>query len=223
MATISPTSPRGRAIGLIALIALAWCVPAQGSEPAAGYELTIRNTNTGQNFSPPVIVLHTPAYRLFELGQPATEELWRLAEDGSTAEFQALADPAVRAVLVGRPVHRRDSPVFTTALETPPDLLISVAAMLSLTNDGFVAARSIALPAEVGASTTAALRAYDAGSEANTESCAHVPCEIHDQRMTDGAEGVVMDHAGIRGDADIAISRGWDGSDLGFLTITRLR
>jgi hypothetical protein len=208
---------------VVCIVALTWFLPARGSEPAAGYELTIRNTNPGQNFSPPMIVLHGRAYRLFELGQPATEALWRLAEDGSTAEFQALADPAVRAIVVGRPVHRRNSPVFTTAFEAPPDLLISVAAMLSLTNDGFVAARSIALPADVGASTTVALRAYDAGSEANTESCAHVPCEIHDQRMTEGAEGVVMDHAGIRGDADIAISRGWDGADLGTLTITRLR
>jgi Spondin_N len=223
MAAISPSGPRGRALGLIALMMLAWCLPAQGSEPAAGYELTIRNTNIGQNFSPPVMVLHTPEYGLFELGEPATVELWRLAEDGSTAEFQALADPAVRAVIVGRPVHRRDSPVFTTVFEAPPDLLISVGAMLSLTNDGFVAARSIALPAKVGASATVALRAYDAGSEANTESCAHVPCEIHDQRMTEGAEGVVRDHGGIRGDADIAMSRGWDGSDLGTLTITRLR
>ena len=223
MATISRTGQRGRAIGLIALIAFAWCAPARASEPVANYELTIRNTNPGQNFSPPVIVLHTAGFRLFELGQPATEALWRLAEDGSTAEFQALADPEVRAVIVGQPVHRRNSPVVTTAFETAPDLLISVAAMLSLTNDGFVAARSIALPEDVGASTTVELRAYDAGSEANTESCAHVPCEIHDQRMTDGAEGVVTDHAGIRGDADIAISRGWNGPDLGALTITRLR
>jgi hypothetical protein len=67
------------------------------------------------------------------------------------------------------------------------------------------------------------LLAYDAGSEANTESCAHVPCEVHDVRMTVGAEGVVQQHAGIRGDADIAISRGWSGPDLGVLTITRLR
>jgi hypothetical protein len=208
---------------IVCILALSGCAPAQGSEPTAGYELTIRNTNPGQNFSPPVIVLHTPEYRLFDLDQPATEALWRLAEDGSTAEFQALADPAVHKIMVGRSVHRRDSPTFTTAIEAPSGLLISVAAMLSLTNDGFVAARSIALPAAVGRATTITLRAYDAGSEANTESCTHVPCEIHGQRMTDGAEGVVTDHAGIRGDADIAISRGWNGPDLGSLTITRLR
>ena len=223
MPTVFPSGQRARTVELIALAAVTWSLPGRGSESVARYELTIRNSNTGQNFSPPVIVLHTPDYRLFELGQPATVELWRLAEDGSTAEFQALADPEMRAVMVGAPVHRRTSPVLTTGLEAPPDSLISVATMLSLTNDGCVAARSIALPAEVGASTTVGLRAYDAGSEANTESCAHVSCEIHDQRMTDGAGGVVMDHAGIRGDADIAPSRGWQGSELGTLTITRFR
>ena len=72
MASISLTGQRGPAIGLIALLAIVGCAPAQSSEPAAGYELTIRNTNPGQNFSPPVMILHTPEYRLFELGQPAT-------------------------------------------------------------------------------------------------------------------------------------------------------
>ena len=76
----------------------------------------------------------------------------------------------MRSVIIGKPVHRRSSPVFTTALEAPGVLLISVAAMLSLTNDGFVAARSVGLPDEVGASVIVELRAYDAGSEANTES-----------------------------------------------------
>jgi hypothetical protein len=196
---------------------------AAGGAAAGSYQLTIRNTNQGQNFSPPVIALHTQEYRLFELGQPAPAELWRLAEDGVTAGYEALSDPEVREVIVGRSVHRRDRPVFTTTFEAPPDLLVSVAAMLSLTNDGFVAAQSIALPDEVAATTTVPLPAFDAGSEANTELCAHVPCELHDQRMTDGAEGFVSEHRGIRGDADLPPSRGWGGSDPGVLTITRLR
>ena len=110
-------------VGVVALIGWA---PAQGSEPAAAYELTIRNTNPGQNFSPPVILLHAPGFRLFEPGQPASQALWRLAEDGSTTEFQALADPAVRSVIIGKPVHRRSSPVFTTEVAAPGELLISV-------------------------------------------------------------------------------------------------
>lgn len=209
--------------GLLGTAAVFWLAAAHGSDPAGSYRITIQNANPGQNFSPPVIILHAPGYRLFELGQPASVALWRLAEDGATGEFQALADPEVRQVLVAEPVHRRRSPVVETAFEPQTNLLMSVAAMLSLTNDGFVAARSIRLPQAVGATTSTALRAYDAGSEANTESCAHVPCEVHDQRMTHGAEGVITEHLGIRGDADIPSSRGWIGPDLGKLTITRLR
>ena len=214
---------REAALAMVALLCLA--EPGHAREPRGVYELTIKNTNTGQNFSPPVIILHNARYRLFELGQPATVALWRLAEDGATTEFVPLADTdaAVYEVIVGNAIHRRDAPVFTTGLEAPPELLISVAAMLSLTNDGFVAARSVPLPADVAATTTVGLHAFDAGSEANTELCAHVPCEIHDQRMTEGAEGLVSEHRGIRGDADLALSRGWIGPELGNLTITRLR
>ncbi|MDX1540806.1 MAG: spondin domain-containing protein [Geminicoccaceae bacterium] len=193
-----------------------------GSAPPERYELVIENTNRGQNFSPPVIVLHRAGYRMFEVGEPPSVALWRVAEDGSTTEFQALRDPDIDRVMVGRSVHRRRSPVFTTIFEAPADRVISLIAMLTLTNDGFIAARAVELPAAVGASVAAPLRAYDAGSEANTESCEHVPCEVHGRRMTEGAEGVVRPHAGIRGDGDIALSRGWQGPDLGRLTITLL-
>jgi Spondin_N len=216
-------SARGRALVAVALLGLA--EPGHASEPGGVYALTIRNTNTGQNFSPPVIILHDAGYRLFEFGRPATVALWRLAEDGVTSEFLSLAetDAAVQEVIVGEAVHRRNAPVFTTEIETSSDVLVSVAAMLSLTNDGFVAARSVALPTEVAAATTVGLHAFDAGSEANTELCAHVPCEIHDRRMTEGAEGFVSEHPGIRGDADLPLSRAWAGPELGSLTITRLR
>jgi len=199
--------------------------PVDAGEPGGVYELTIRNTNPGQNFSPPVIILHDAGYRLFELGQPATAALWRLAEDGVTAEFLPLTDTdaAVREVMVGKAIHRRNSPEVTLEIEASRELLVSLAAMLSLTNDGFVAARSVPLPTEVAATTTVGLRAFDAGSEANTELCAHVPCKIHDQRMTEGAEGFVSEHPGIRGDADLPLSRAWTEPELGTLTITRLR
>jgi hypothetical protein len=92
----------------------------------------------------------------------------------------------------------------------------SLAAMLSLTNDGFVAAQAVPLPA-VGETVRVDLRAYDAGSEANTESCEHVPCEVHGRRMTSGAEGIVREHRGSRGDRDIPLSRAWKSPDLGSL------
>ncbi|MEM7023848.1 MAG: spondin domain-containing protein [Pseudomonadota bacterium] len=191
------------------------------AEPAR-YELTITNTNTGQNFSPPVIVIHDPQWQMFELGEPASEPLWRLAEDGAAGGFRELAAPGVDQVLVGQSVHRRNSPVYSTVIEALPDRLVSVAAMLTLTNDGFMAAQRLALPRAAGESATVPLLAYDAGSEANTESCDHVPCEVHGQRMTEGAEGTVREHPGIRGDVDIPERRGWQDPKLGQLTVTRL-
>jgi hypothetical protein len=212
-----------RAAGLLALAGLAAPATAVGDMASGHFEVTIENTNPGQNFSPPVLVLHRPGYRLFELGQPASEPLWQLAEEGSTTGFEALADPDVHAIVIAPAVHRRNSPLVTAGFEAPGDLALSLAAMISLTNDGFVAAQALALPAAVGASVTADLRAYDAGSEANTESCEHVPCAVHGRRMTEGAEGMVAEHPGVRGDADIPPARAWPESVLGTLTITRLR
>ena len=122
---------------------------------------------------------------------------------------------------MGQSVHRRDLPVFTTTFEAAPALLLSVAAMLSLTNDGFVAARSVPLPANVAATTTVGLRFRRRFR--GERLCGHVPCEIHDQGMTERAEGFVSAHPGMRGDADLPPSRAWSGPELGSLIITRLR
>ena len=197
---------------------------AQSGEATGRYEVIIRNTNAGQNFSPPVLILHGPGYRLFELGEPATVALWKLAEEGETGEFLPLPeqDAAVREVVVAERVHRQRSPVVTAEVDASADTLLSVAAMLSLTNDGFVAAREVRLPGAVGDAVRVDLRAYDAGSEANTESCVDVPCEVHGRRMTDGAEGAVREHDGIRGDRDIPPSRAWNGPVLGNLEIRRV-
>jgi len=94
--------------------------------------------------------------------------------------------------------------------------------MLTLTNDGFVASRDVALPAAVGIRTQVELEAFDAGSEENSESCRHVPCFVHGMRMTRGAEGYVGPHRGIRGDADIPPHRGWTGRVLGYVVVERV-
>jgi hypothetical protein len=83
-----------------------------------------------------------------------------------------------------------------------------MAAMLSLTNDAFVAAQAVPLPGAVGETVRVDLREYDVRSEANTESCEHVPCEVHGRRMTSGAEGIAKAPA-LRGDRDIPPSQAW--------------
>lgn len=211
---------------LAAAVAVGLCfasVQASGQERGR-YELMIFNTNTGQNFSPPVVVLHREGFRLFELGEPASAALAQLAEDGATGGLRALAEkePEVIEVLIGPSVHRRRSPIVEMTFDAPPGAKLTLAAMLTLTNDGFTAARAIALPARPGQEVFVALLAYDAGSEANTESCAHVPCETHGVRMTVGAEGVVQEHPGIRGDRDIPLRRGWEDPEVGRLALRRV-
>lgn len=216
----------GRSLGLALALLGAVCLPVTAAETVASgrYRLTIVNTNTGQNFSPPVIVLHSADYRMFEVGRPAQEALWRLAEDGATDGFLALQDrdPAIDRILVGPSVHRRNSPIVTLEFEAASGARLSLAAMLTLTNDGFVAVQQVKLPSIVGQEVRLDLLAYDAGSEANTESCAHVPCEVHGKRMTEGAEGTVRLHPGIRGDADIPPRRGWTKPPLGILKLMRI-
>ena len=47
------------------------------------YEVTITNITKGQVFSPPVLVTHNRNIALFNVGEPALEELAVVAEDGA--------------------------------------------------------------------------------------------------------------------------------------------
>jgi hypothetical protein len=69
---------QGHVVALVGAAILWLTGSGHAGEPGL-YALTVTNTNTGQNFSPPVIILHDAHYRLFELGEPATVALWRLA------------------------------------------------------------------------------------------------------------------------------------------------
>lgn len=81
--------------------------------------------------------------------------------------------------------------------------------MLVSTNDAFVGLDRYTLPSGFSAAfsaTSVDVPAYDAGSEANTESCDHIPgppCGSPGVRVTDGAEGFVHVHRGIRGVGDL--------------------
>jgi hypothetical protein len=94
--------------------------------------------------------------------------------------------------------------------------LLSLAGMLVSTNDAFVGLDGYALSSSFGSAfgtRTVDAPAYDAGSEANTESCEHIPgppCGSHEVRVTDGAEGFVHVHRGIYGYGNLdATMKGW--------------
>ena len=154
---------------------------------------------------------------IFTPGMASSAELATLAETG---------DPGMLATKLGRDMRVHTTVVLTgaagvimpgeTAVGHVPvtghGQMISLAGMLVSTNDGFATGRNI--PISIYGTTEKMLNVYDAGSEANNELCSHVPgppCsgESGNMRMTEGAEGFISVHPGIRGDGDVTLERDW--------------
>ena len=138
------------------------------------YEVTITNLTKGQIFTPVLAATHKSSIAFFELGEPASDELELLAENGAT-------DP-LNDLLMSMPGQVQDTsgtgPIMPGAQATfmiegsNRFNRLSFASMLLPTNDTFVAVNSIPLPR--WESNTYAV-AYDAGTEINDEDCDNIP------------------------------------------------
>jgi len=175
------------------------------------YRVTLTNITKGQIISPAVVATHTQnATPLFELGQPASEELAQVAEDAMLEPlFNALSDsPEVMEVQILRTEAGPIPPGMSASVEIEapgPFRWVSAVAMLVTTNDVFTAINGVRGP-NLGATVIMA-PGYDAGSEANTESCDDIPgppCGNVGARVTDGAEGFVYISSGITGEGDLS-------------------
>ncbi len=169
-------------------------------------EVTITNITRAQIFSPPVVISHKKDFQLFQLGQPASAQLYPLAEDGLTdpltAHLARLPSVYDYAVAAG-PVMPGDS-VKLKVSARGAFRFISAAGMLVITNDSFFALPSVRVPL-IG-KRAVAVGAYDAGSETNSELCAFIPgppCGNDGVRDTGAAEGYVHVHSGIHGTGDL--------------------
>ena len=203
----------GLVLAALAQSALADGPEGNRSSRGSGYGVvvTITNLTKGQIFSPPVVVSHWPGFRLFEPGQPASDELAALAEDGMTDPLTGMLDGSPQVISYGvagdgiMPGH--SASILLEASSAWSE--ISLASMLVSSNDAFVGLNGEHLPAFLRSRKfTHALYAgaYDAGSEANTESCEHIPgppCGSPGNRVTEGAEGYVYVHSGIHGTGDL--------------------
>ncbi len=134
----------------------------------------VQNLTVGQPFGPTVVIVHNSNYRLFENGQAASAGLEALAEDALTEPIvmEAEANPDVLQVFVGEgipPLQSGEVDIeFTSEFNQ-----VSVAQMLTNTNDAFYAARNVTIPAT--GSTLARVPAYDAGTEPDDENCENIP------------------------------------------------
>ena len=154
----------------IFLISICLWLTMAASAAAADLTLTLTNLTNGTYFTPFLVTAHDDRADLFEPGITASDELAALAEGGDIDGFIALLG-GVDADTIANPAGGLLAPgdTVTFSMTTMPERpLLSLAAMLLPTNDGFVGLDSLEIPIVAG-SYVFDLLAYDAGSEANDE------------------------------------------------------
>lgn len=218
-------SPRKIGWSLAAALALvvattlsAGLAVAAPSQQNVSYTVTIENLTSGQPLTPPVVAAHSAQTDVFDVGQPASEELRQVAENGNNDPIMTLlgGSEAVTDVVAG------DAPILpgastTLTIEAPSGSLLSIVSMLICTNDGFTGVDSLSLPAS--GSVTVDANAYDAGTEENSEASADLvdPCGAagpvmlpEDGNAHTATSDAIMMHPGIQGSADLTVAdHGW--------------
>ncbi len=160
-----------------------------GEEVLAKFELSVTNLTHAQPFSPLAAVVADKEWQVFELAEPASVELEQIAEGGDNSHLlDSLSGE--EAVLESLSADGALPPGMSTTLEitVPVDELdmayLSAVTMLVNTNDAITAVRGVALnDIETGTTWRSDARAYDAGTEANTEAAGTIP------GPADGGEG----------------------------------
>jgi len=214
-----------RKIGILASVAamaatlVVVAAPAQAHSERT-YEITIENLTDGQILTPAVVATHHSSFAAFRKGRPASNGIQQLAENGGAGILAAELDGKRRVAAVEvspGPIAPGDSVTVTV---TAPFWArrATVAAMLICTNDGFASVSRARLPFWMGQERVAYGRAYDAGTEINTEDYNDLvpPCDGEGQTGESNPalaeNGVVRNHRGITGigDLDPAV-HGWTG------------
>lgn len=220
---------------MVPLIGMAVLAGCHDNGHMASYEVTVTNLSEAQPLSPPALVLHRPGYHLWQVGSAASDGLEQLAEGGATSALltEAEAELAVKAT-------GADSAVILPGMQSSViidsvhynDLALSLAAMLVNTNDGFAGVNAERV-GDLGVHDSHSIDvvAYDAGTEANSESAATVPGpaaggegynSTRDDRNTVGGHpGVISADDGLNGSALSAAHR-FD-NPVARITVTRLQ
>ncbi len=183
----------------VAFLALCCATLVAGAAAAQTYEVTITNLTHGQVLSPPVVYSHRAGFELFQAGQAASPELAAEAEDADSEPLMAWLSTLGA---VGDVAIAGDAVPPGGSITVPVEIKgnrrhLTVLGMLVTTNDAFFANTSRIQ----GQGTSFYAPAWDAGSERNTQDCAHIPgppCGNPGVRVTKGAEGFVHIHNGIQ-------------------------
>jgi hypothetical protein len=158
--------------------------------------------------SPPVVATHNKHLDpLFVLGQPASSDLWNVAEEAINGPLATTwgNSPSVMDVEQGSAPIMPGQSATIVVKASKGFSRISLVGMLVTTNDGFYALNGMRLP-DFG-SVAYYSPGYDAGTERDSELCSKIPgppCNNHNVRDTTNAPGYVFIHSGIHGVGDLA-------------------
>ncbi len=142
------------------------------------FEITVSNLTTAQPLSPAAVIHHRADYHVYQVGSPASQAVERLAEGGDNGALlaESAADPAVFVRRSGSAAIVPGGNETFTISHTAADPRLTVMAMLVNSNDGFAAVDGIDLSGIAnGGQAVYYGRAYDAGTEANSETASTVP------------------------------------------------
>jgi hypothetical protein len=208
-------------LSALALVVVADATPASSAAATKSWRITVENltddapSTFGQPLSPPLVAVHSNAADVWSVGQPASEIIRYVAEDGDPFFGQPLlaSMPGVLSSTVATvPGPPEAQPIFpgmsrsfvvTTAQNANR---LSLAMMLGATNDAFTGLDSVHLNGQGG---TYQVNAYDAGTEKNSEDCAFLAVCLS-LYSRDPEHGVIHPHPGLRGDNDLSAAMwGW--------------
>lgn len=205
------------------IFTLAMPVLAQANkDQLVTYIVTIENLAPGQPFSAPVAATHKEGLHMFQVGQPASEEIEAIAEDGKYMPmFEKLNGSDMVTQTAAVITHIVNS--ATLEITAHPGDRFSLATMLICTNDGFTGLDAVQLP-ETG-SAEFMLETYDAGTENNTEQSQDIvdgcskfgpvnlpgdPDGNEDKAVATEPANAIEVHPGIQGNADLTVdTHGW--------------
>ena len=205
---------------LVLVLAIAFQLPSgsSGVYAESALNLTVRNVTGGQPLTPPMAVVLEPGTSILPASSEELDGLEELAEAGEQEALATslLALPGVKEVVSFDPppiLPGEEHTVSITAAE--PGDRVSVITMLACTNDA-IAYGNVVVPEDGNLPAMSSGRVLDAGTEVNDETEATVACfgqeggGVSNLDEADG-EGVIADHPGITGDADLSSQHAWQG------------
>jgi len=200
----------GKTLLLLTLIFTSASIQASSYGKAKKFKVTLLNLTKGQPMTPAVLAVHSQKHQLFHLGAKPSIGLSKLATDGMTDklihEFKKNKYVVRQATGDGITMPGQKSQIVIEANDRR--FKLSLVSMLARTNDAIVLAQNISTKLRVGQKSVTLAKVYDAGAEANTESCSDIPAPpCNNPGMGEAGEGFIRPHEGVVGVGDLDLSR----------------